>query len=88
MTTDAVTNYYKKMLDEVGTRNAISNQPGKGDSPETPLTCTCEGNVIQNPSFENGTTSWSWTGGNFDFGTYGISTPTDSAVRKMVQVKD
>jgi protocatechuate 3,4-dioxygenase beta subunit len=31
--------------------------------------CTCTGNLVQNPSFESGTTSWSWSGGNFSAGT-------------------
>ncbi|MDZ4704909.1 MAG: hypothetical protein SH848_13325, partial [Saprospiraceae bacterium] len=33
-------------------------------------TCSCPNNIIQNPSYENGTTNWSWTGGNFAAGTY------------------
>jgi hypothetical protein len=34
-------------------------------------TCTCPGtNLVQNHSFENGTTNWSWSGGNFSAGTY------------------
>lgn len=31
--------------------------------------CTCTGNVVVNPSFENGTTGWNWSGGNFNAGT-------------------
>lgn len=30
--------------------------------------CSCPGNVVLNPSFESGTTSWSWSGGNFSAG--------------------
>ncbi|MFM9947441.1 MAG: hypothetical protein ACKV1O_05840, partial [Saprospiraceae bacterium] len=36
----------------------------------TDNTCSCPNNIIQNPSYENGTTSWTWTGGNFSAGTY------------------
>lgn len=31
--------------------------------------CTCTGNLVANPSFESGTTSWTWSGGNFNAGT-------------------
>jgi protocatechuate 3,4-dioxygenase beta subunit len=31
--------------------------------------CTCTGNLVLNPSFESGTTSWTWSGGNFNAGT-------------------
>jgi hypothetical protein len=37
---------------------------GGGSTP-----CSCPGNIVQNPSFENGTTSWSWGGGNLYAGT-------------------
>ncbi len=30
--------------------------------------CTCTGNLVANPSFESGTTSWTWSGGNFNAG--------------------
>ncbi|MBK8556394.1 MAG: SprB repeat-containing protein [Lewinellaceae bacterium] len=32
--------------------------------------CNCPGNLVLNPSFENGTTNWSWSGGNLQAGTY------------------
>lgn len=31
--------------------------------------CTCTGNLVLNPSFESGTTNWTWSGGNFNAGT-------------------
>jgi len=31
--------------------------------------CTCTGNIVLNPSFESGTTNWTWSGGNFNAGT-------------------
>ncbi|MBL7727333.1 MAG: hypothetical protein JNM68_06605, partial [Dinghuibacter sp.] len=31
-------------------------------------TCTCPGNLVTNPSFENGTTGWSWSGGTLSAG--------------------
>jgi hypothetical protein len=34
--------------------------------------CTCTGNLVLNPSFENGTSSWSWSGGNLNAGTGAI----------------
>ena len=30
--------------------------------------CACTGNIVQNPSFENGTNSWHWSGGHFSTG--------------------
>ncbi len=30
--------------------------------------CTCTGNLVTNPSFENGTTSWDWSGGTLSAG--------------------
>ncbi|MFK7972740.1 MAG: SdrD B-like domain-containing protein, partial [Bacteroidia bacterium] len=36
----------------------------------TPIGCNCAGNLVQNPSFENGTSSWSATGGSFYTNTY------------------
>ena len=30
----------------------------------------CPGNLVQNPSFENGTSNWASSGGNFSVGTY------------------
>jgi protocatechuate 3,4-dioxygenase beta subunit len=38
----------------------------------TVLSCTCPGNVVLNPSFENGTTSWSSSGGTLSAGTGAI----------------
>ncbi|MBL7828326.1 MAG: SprB repeat-containing protein, partial [Saprospiraceae bacterium] len=38
---------------------------------EAPLvTCTCPGNLVTNPSFENGTTGWSWWNGTLQTGSY------------------
>ncbi|MBY0477814.1 MAG: carboxypeptidase regulatory-like domain-containing protein [Chitinophagaceae bacterium] len=31
--------------------------------------CTCTGNIVVNPSFENGTTGWNWSGGTFTAGS-------------------
>ncbi len=31
--------------------------------------CTCTGNIVVNPSFENGTTGWNWSGGTFSAGS-------------------
>jgi protocatechuate 3,4-dioxygenase beta subunit len=31
--------------------------------------CSCPGNLVQNPSFENGTTSWGYSGGTLNAGT-------------------
>jgi hypothetical protein len=31
--------------------------------------CSCPKNLVQNPSFENGTTSWIWGSGNLNAGT-------------------
>lgn len=31
--------------------------------------CTCPGNLVTNPSFESGTTGWSFSGGNLNAGT-------------------
>ncbi|MEO6759141.1 MAG: hypothetical protein ABIO24_06780, partial [Saprospiraceae bacterium] len=68
--TDPITTYYQDLVERIGTVNHVSNS-GKGkDHAETPLTCTCSGNLLQNESFENGTTGWSWSGGNFMTGTY------------------
>ncbi len=33
--------------------------------------CTCPGNLVSNPSFENGITGWSFYNGNFSAGTFG-----------------
>lgn len=33
-----------------------------------PPNCNCPNNLVQNPSFENGTTSWSWSGGTLSAG--------------------
>ncbi|RXK62480.1 hypothetical protein ESA94_05620 [Lacibacter luteus] len=35
--------------------------------------CTCTGNIVVNPSFESGTTGWSWSGGSFNAGTGAIA---------------
>jgi SdrD B-like domain len=35
--------------------------------------CSCPGNVVLNPSFENGTTSWSWGGGTLNAGTGAVA---------------
>jgi hypothetical protein len=32
------------------------------------VNCSCPGNLVSNPSFENGTTGWSTSGGNFSAG--------------------
>ncbi|NUO02468.1 MAG: hypothetical protein HUU01_17830, partial [Saprospiraceae bacterium] len=40
--------------------------------------CSCPGNLVQNPSFENGTTSWNWTGGNFYADTYAAQCGSNS----------
>lgn len=39
----------------------------------TPVTCTCPNNLVLNPSFENGTTSWGWSGGNFSAGNGAVA---------------
>ncbi|MBL7807167.1 MAG: SprB repeat-containing protein, partial [Saprospiraceae bacterium] len=44
--------------------------------PETD--CDCPDNVILNPSFENGTTSWNWWNGSFVTGTYAAQCGTKS----------
>ncbi len=31
--------------------------------------CSCPGNIVQNPSFENGTANWTWSGGTLSAGT-------------------
>jgi protocatechuate 3,4-dioxygenase beta subunit len=31
--------------------------------------CTCPGNLVLNPSFENGTANWNWSGGTLSTGT-------------------
>lgn len=33
-----------------------------------PPNCNCPGNIVLNPSFENGTTNWSWSGGTLNAG--------------------
>ncbi len=43
-----------------------------------PSSCTCPGNLVLNPSFENGTTSWGFSGGNFNAGTGAIVCGTKS----------
>ncbi|HNM26742.1 MAG TPA: hypothetical protein PKL15_14980, partial [Saprospiraceae bacterium] len=43
--------------------------PVKGEG-ATVTYCDCPNNLVQNPSFENGTTGWGWYGGNFYSGTY------------------
>lgn len=58
---DAVTDYYYQLVNSIGTVNDRSNSPKGKDSPESPLTCTCTGNLIQNASFESGTANWSWS---------------------------
>jgi SdrD B-like domain len=40
--------------------------------------CTCPNNLVVNPSFENGTTSWSWSGGTLSQGSGGTSCGTYS----------
>lgn len=35
--------------------------------------CSCPGNLVTNPSFESGTTGWSWSGGNFNAGTGAVA---------------
>lgn len=35
--------------------------------------CTCAGNLVANPSFENGTTGWGWSGGTLSAGTGAVS---------------
>ncbi len=35
--------------------------------------CSCPGNVVLNPSFENGTTSWSWGGGTLSAGNGAVA---------------
>ena len=37
------------------------------------VNCTCPGNLVLNPSFENGTTNWHWTGGNFSTGNGAVA---------------
>jgi protocatechuate 3,4-dioxygenase beta subunit len=44
----------------------------------TPSSCTCPGNLVQNPSFESGTTSWGFSGGNFTAGTGAVVCGTKS----------
>jgi hypothetical protein len=44
-----------------------------GTSCGNTLNCTCPGNVVLNPSFENGTTNWSWSGGTLSAGTGAIA---------------
>ncbi len=51
----------------------VSHEPlktGMAGSAEYTPNCTCTGNLVQNNSFENGTTNWEWFGGNFTTGTY------------------
>lgn len=36
-------------------------------------TCSCPGNIVQNPSFENGTTNWSSSGGTLAAGNGGVA---------------
>jgi hypothetical protein len=35
--------------------------------------CSCPGNIVLNPSFENGTTSWSWSNGTLSQGGGGVA---------------
>ena len=38
--------------------------------------CTCPNNVVQNPSFENGITNWTYFNGNFSANTYAAQCST------------
>ncbi len=60
---DPIISYYKKLL------NPAPTKVKPGDAPETPLTCGCPGNLVQNPSFESGTAGWSSSGGGFSVGS-------------------
>jgi hypothetical protein len=40
--------------------------------------CDCPGNLIANPGYESGTTSWSWWNGSFQAGTYAAQCGTNS----------
>lgn len=35
--------------------------------------CSCPGNIVLNPSFENGTTNWGWSGGTLTAGTGAVA---------------
>jgi SdrD B-like domain/Secretion system C-terminal sorting domain len=35
--------------------------------------CSCPNNLVLNPSFENGTANWSWSGGNFNAGSGAVA---------------
>ncbi len=49
--------------------NPPDNPPG-ATVEDALLTCTCPGNLVQNPSFESGTASWNWWNGALSVGTY------------------
>ena len=37
------------------------------------VNCSCPGNLVLNPSFESGTASWNWSGGNLNAGTGAVA---------------
>jgi hypothetical protein len=39
----------------------------------TNTNCSCPGNLVTNPSFESGTTGWSWSGGTLSKGTGAVA---------------
>ncbi|MBK8819545.1 MAG: hypothetical protein IPN49_10805 [Saprospiraceae bacterium] len=52
-------------------------------------TCTCPGtNLVQNHSFENGTTSWNWSGGNLYQGTYAAQCETHAGHFEITNTSD
>lgn len=51
--------------------NHFINITGSPCATTTP--CSCPGNLVTNPSFENGTTGWSWSGGNFNAGNGAVA---------------
>lgn len=67
-----------------GERKAYSYDGSSTKAPVLTITyitqppCTCSGNLVNNPSFENGTTGWTWTGGTLSAGTGAVVCGTKS----------
>ena len=62
-----------------GFRKAYSYDGSSSKAPKLTVTytttppCTCPNNVVLNPSFESGTTNWTWTGGSLADGNGAVA---------------
>ncbi len=56
---------------DAASKNHIVNVNGTPCATNT--NCSCPGNLVTNPSFESGTTGWSWSGGTLSKGTGAVA---------------